>query len=351
MGHPPQSPEPLILLILYLLLAVGVSFLCSILEAVFLSITPPYVASRKKKGAWIDRKLYQLKQEPDQPLAAILSLNTIAHTVGAAGVGAQAQIVFESLPFSIISGILTLLILVFSEIIPKTLGAVYWRKLAVPSAAIIIILTWPLWPFVKLSSLITRILAPKGSMTSISREEVSSMADLGFDEGIFGKSELKALKNLIKSKRQTIKSILTPRVVTTVFPERWTVADVIENYKEIPFSRIPLIDEETDKIHGYVIKADILQAAAHDQHDQPIKKWVREVIVVPVTVPIWSLFQRFLKTREHLAVVVDEYGNFDGVVTLEDLIETMIGHEIMDEHDWVVDLRALAASPGKKPSS
>ncbi|MFP4166234.1 MAG: CNNM domain-containing protein [Opitutales bacterium] len=338
----------MLLLILYFLLAVGVSFLCSILEAVFLSITPSFVASRKEQGAWIDHKLDKLKREPDQPLAAILSLNTIAHTVGAAGVGAQAQIVFENLPFSIISSVLTLLILVFSEIIPKTLGALFWRALALPSTATILVLTLMLWPFVKLSSLISRLLAPKTAVPSISREEVSSMADIGFNEGVFDKSELKALKNLVGFRRQTVKSILTPRVVTTVFPGHWTVSDVMETYKEIPFSRIPLIGEQSDEILGYVMKSDILQAAARDQHDLPVSKLARKVTVVPEAVPIWSLFQRFLRSREHLAVVVDEYGNFAGVVTLEDLMETMIGHEIMDEHDSVEDLRAWAAFRGGK---
>lgn len=337
-------PNPLFLLILYFLLAVGVSFICSILEAVFLSITPSFVASRQKEGAWIDRKLEQLKWEPDQPLAAILTLNTIAHTVGAAGVGAQAQLVFQNLPFSIISGVLTLLILVFSEIIPKTLGATFWRALSMPSIAAILLLTWLLWPFVKLSSLISHLLAPRGAMIRISREEVSSMADLGFNQGIFDKSERKALRNLIQFRQQTVKSILTPRVVTLVFPGHWTVSQVMEAHEKIPFSRIPLMGDAPDEILGYVMKADILQAAARDQHERPIREWIREVIVVPESVPIWALFQRFLKSREHLAVVVDEYGNFAGVVTLEDLIETMIGHEIMDEQDSVEDLRAWASS-------
>ena len=336
------------LLILYFFLAVGVSFLCSILEAVLLSITPSYVASRQKSPGWLDRKLDQLKREPDQPLAAILTLNTIAHTVGAAGVGAQAQVVFENLPFSVISGVLTLLILVFSEIIPKTLGATFWRGLALPSIAIILLLTWLLWPFVKLSSLLSRWLAPGDGISKISREEVSSMADLGFDEGIFDRSEQKAIRNLVKFRQQTVKSILTPRVVTTVFPQHWTVADVMDAYEEIPFSRIPLIGEAPDQILGYVIKADILQAAARDQHERPLQDMIRQVIVAPESVPIWTLFQRFLKCQEHLAIVVDEYGNFAGVVTLEDLIETMIGHEIMDEYDSVEDLRKWAASRREK---
>ncbi len=341
----------MILLTLYFLLAVGVSFLCSILEAVLLSITPSYVASKRKSGTWGSRQLERLKREPDQPLAAILSLNTIAHTVGAAGVGAQAQVVFQNIPFSIISGVLTLLILVFSEIIPKTVGATFWRALAMPSITVIVFLTWGLWPFVKMSSLISRILAPSGAVTRISREEISSMADLGFDEGIFDRAERRALRNLVKFRLQTVKSIFTPRVVTTTFPDHWTIREAMEAFPDLPFSRIPVLGESPDAIRGYVMKTDVLQAAARDQHQQPIRDFVREVTIIPETIPIWNLFQSFLRRREHLAVVVDEYGNYDGVVTLEDLIETMIGHEIMDEYDDVADLREWATRRNQETAS
>lgn len=339
------------LLLFYFFLAIGVSFLCSILEAVLLSITPSYVASRQKTGTWSARQLERLKREPDRPLAAILSLNTIAHTVGAAGVGAQAQTVFENLPFSIISGVLTLLILVFSEIIPKTLGATFWRALAMPSTGVIVLLTWSLWPFVQLSSLLSRFLAPGKGVKNISRDELASMADLGLAEGIFSHSESKALRNLVRFRNQTISSILTPRTVTTSLKGGSTVREVMTAHEKIPFSRLPVFGNHPDEILGYVLKSDVLQAAARDQHDATIASLARPVIIVPLTVPIWTLFGRFLKSKEHLAAVVDEYGNFAGVVTLEDLIETMIGHEIMDESDTVEDMREQASPKAPPPAN
>lgn len=330
------------LLIFYFLLAVVVSFVCSILEAVLLSMTPSFVASMKQHKRRSAALLESLKRDVDRPLAAILSLNTISHTAGAAGVGAQAQVIWGDASLTIVSAILTLLILVLSEIIPKTLGATYWRPLAVPSAYVLKFLTAALLPLVWMAMGITRLLASDKPESRINKAEIFAMTMLGREAGILDKTETDAIRGVIAFGNTKVVDVLTPRVVTVIWPSSWTVGDVMTEYETIPYSRVPVSGDSSDEILGYVMKDDVLKAAASDERAKPLSELMRTAIIVPEGVPLKRLFSRFLRQREHIAVVVDEFGGFSGVVTLEDIIETMIGCEIMDEVDEIEDLRQFA---------
>lgn len=330
------------LLILYLALAIGVSFLCSILEAVLLSVSQSYIGVLKSKGHKSGIILRRLKDDIDRPLSAILTLNTIAHTVGAAGVGAQAQIVFGSAYVGITSAILTLMILFFSEIIPKTLGATYWRKLAPASGRILNWLIWTLYPFVVLSMMITRWLSNGKQGPTFSREEFSAMADRGYEEGIFEQEESDILKNLVRFNSLRVKDIMTPRIVVVGFDEEKTVADVFDQLDELHFSRLPLYGNSEDDITGYILKNDLLIALANDEADKKLKEFKRDILILPETISLQDLFERLLENQEHIAVAVDEYGGFSGVVTMEDLVETLLGMEIVDEVDAIDDMQKLA---------
>ena len=330
------------LLLFYLALAIGVSFLCSILEAVILSVSPSYIAMLEQDGHRSGSQLRKLKEDIDRPLSGILSLNTIAHTVGAAGVGAQAQIVFGETYVAITSAVLTFLILVLSEIIPKTLGATYWRQLAPLSAPLLRGLMVLLYPFVVLSQVITRIISRNAGNTAISREEFSAMADLGAEQGVFEEEESRIFKNLIRFNSLRASDIMTPRTVVVGFSEEDTVRDVFDRYKELRFSRLPLFGENRDDVTGYVLKNDLLIELARDRHDTPLKKIRREVLILPEMIHLRDLFERLLQRQDHIAIVVDEYGGFSGIVTMEDVVETLLGMEIVDEVDAIEDMQKLA---------
>ncbi|WP_234572697.1 hemolysin family protein [Rhodohalobacter sp. 614A] len=330
------------LLLFYLVLAIGVSFLCSILEAVLLSITPSYVAVLEKNESKSGKILRDLKEDIDRPLSAILSLNTIAHTIGAAGVGAQAQVVFGNAYVSLTSVVLTLAILVFSEIIPKTLGATYWKKLsgfAARATKILIILTYPL---VLLSKGITNLIASEDKQPSVSREEFSAMAELGHEEGVFEKEESNIFKNLIRFNSLRVKDIMTPRIVVVKYPEKIAIKKVMEDQDKLWVSRIPVFENDEENITGYVLKNDVFLKFSKGEGDKQLKDIRREVLIIPENVSIKTLFARLLESQEHIAVVVDEYGGFSGVVTMEDVVETLLGMEIVDEIDAIDDMQKLA---------
>jgi CBS domain containing-hemolysin-like protein len=329
------------LLFFYFTLAIVVSFLCSILEAVLLSITPSYISALREKHPRVGARLEVLKQTVDQPLAAILSLNTIAHTVGAAGVGAQAQAVFQNIPFSIISGVLTLLILIFSEIIPKTLGAVYWRQLAVPSVYILNLVIVAMWPLVVVSRLLSRLIARDGNTARISPDEIHAMAELGQREGIFDGADTKMLQSVMNFQRIKVAEVFTPRTVVQSLDISATIRQVIDLNENLAYSRYPVL-EDKERIVGYVLRSDILQKAAHDEWECTIASIAQDITILPKQMPVKRTFGIFLREREHIAAVVDEFGGFAGVITLEDVLETLIGHEIMDEGDTIEDLREFA---------
>jgi CBS domain containing-hemolysin-like protein len=313
------------------------------MEAVLLSVTPSYVAAfERDEDATVGERLRELKEDIDRPLSAILSLNTIAHTVGAAGAGAQAAVVFGEAYTGVIAGVLTLLILVLSEIIPKTLGAVYWRTLAPPIARILVPTIFLMWPLVKLSQGITYLLSQGEDEATFSREEFTAMAELGEEEGVFEEKESRILRNLFRFNSLRVKDVMTPRTVVFDLSEEKTIKDVVEEHDEFRFSRIPVYDEDRDDVTGYVLKDQMLLRAAQEDHNVPLSDIAREILVVRETLPLPDLLERLLDGLEHIALVVDEYGGMAGIVTMEDVVETLLGLEIVDEADSVEDMQALA---------
>ncbi len=329
------------LLLLFLTLALAISFLCSIFEAVLLSVNAPYITALERKSPGSARRLRRLKTDIDRPLAAILSLNTIAHTAGAAGVGAQAATLFGDAAVGIASAVMTLLILILSEIIPKTLGATYWRSLAPAVAGLLIPLMALMWPLVQLSRGVTR-LTGKGRPTAVSREEVSAMAEVGAREGVIGKGETRILKSLFRFGALAVKHIMTPRTVLFALPQSETVAVFMQRHQESPFSRIPIFRDSPDDITGYVMRDDVLLRAALDQGTTTLRDLRRRIKVVSEDMPLTRLFEDLLADKDQIALVVDRFGGTAGVVTMEDVIETLIGMEIVDEADHVTDMQELA---------
>lgn len=336
------------LLTLYLLIALGFSFLCSIAEAVLLSVTPSYIASLMEKSPRGALRLSAMKENIDRPLAAILSLNTIAHTVGAAGVGAQAVEVFGSAYVGVISAVLTLLILVLSEIIPKTLGATHWRLLARPTATLIIVLIWLLYPLVLLAELITKLLSPRNRTEKITREEFAALADLGAAEGHLQADESRILKNLLRFRTLRVADIMTPRSVVVSWPQELTVAEALSQQRELSFSRIPVYGKGPDDVTGFVLKMDLLLAQANEKSGSPLSGHRRPALAIRDTALLSELFELLLGNRAHIAMVVDRYGSLVGVVTLEDLLETLLGLEIIDEADADADMQKVAREHWRK---
>jgi CBS domain containing-hemolysin-like protein len=330
------------LLLVYVAIALGVSFVCSILEAVLLSITPSYLAKLEQDRPKVGARVRALKLHIDRPLAAILSLNTIAHTVGAAGVGAEAQRLWGSEALAITSAVLTLLILFVSEIIPKTLGAMYWRRLSGFIAAVLPPLILILLPLVWLSEAITGFMRRRRVAEKLSREEFAALARVGEEQGVFDESEMRILRNLFLFGSLRTRDIMTPRTVMFSLEENTTVREAMAERGSMVFSRIPIWKETPDQITGYILKDQLLLRAARDELDVPVHAFAREALMVPDTVALPALFENLLDKREHIAVVVDEYGGVDGVVTMEDVLETLIGLEIVDEMDSVKDMRAMA---------
>ncbi|MGC6512589.1 MAG: CNNM domain-containing protein [Parvibaculales bacterium] len=331
------------LLILYLLLAVLVSFFCSVAEAVLLSVRPSYIAALEARGSRSAKKLKALCGNLDRPLAAILTANTIAHTVGAAGVGAQAAVVFGNHYLGLTSAVLTFLILVFSEIIPKTLGAVYWRQLAAPFAVLIDGLTRLLLPFVWLSERLTRLISRSGARDfTFSRDEFEAMAKIGAHEGLLESKEQTIVINLMRLHRLSVRDIMTPRPVVFSVPEKMTVKDFFTAHAGKPFSRIPVYADKEDDVTGYVLKIDLLTAQAKDQFEQSLEQFRRSFHVVPDVLDASNIFDRLIHEKQQIALVLDEYGTMQGIVTMEDVMETLIGLEIMDESDKVEDMQLLA---------
>jgi CBS domain containing-hemolysin-like protein len=330
------------LLILFVTLAIGVSFLCSILEAVLLSITPSYMAVLEKDRPKLSARLVHLKADIDRPLAAILTLNTIAHTVGAAGAGAQAAVVFGDASLGIFSAVLTLLILVLSEIIPKTIGATYWRALVPIVSRILPVLIIGLWPLVKMSQFLTKVMSGGEQPNQVSREELSALATVGQREGVVVASESRVLQNLLRLNVLTVADIMTPRTVVYALPQDQTIGEIIEDLENIRFSRIPIYEDTIDSISGFVLKNEILIKAVRDEHKIPFSELRRELTHVDETMHLRELFDHLLQFDQHIALVVDQFGGTAGIVTLEDVVETLLGLEIVDEADTIEDLQALA---------
>ena len=336
------------LLAVYIFIALGFSFLCSIAEAVLLSVTSTYIAMLEQEGGNSGAQLRQLKENVDQPLAAILTLNTIAHTMGAAGAGAQAAHIFGSAYVGVISAVLTLLILIFSEIIPKTIGAHYWRELAPATACGLRYLIIIFYPFVKMSEIFTRSLPHGPTLTGYSREELRIMAEQGAQKGEINQEELQILKNLLLFNDTHIKEAMTPRTVIFALSQTIRVEEFFHKYDDIRFSRIPIYDQDAEDIIGFVLRSDLLLAQARGNSDQNLKNYVRDISAFPDTMNLLQAFNELLKLRAHIVIVINEYGSLRGILTLEDIIETLLGFEIVDEGDENVDMQKLARQLWKK---
>ncbi len=330
------------LLIFYVTLALGISFLCSVMEAVLLSVTPSFVAQTERRRPHLSARLRTFKDDVDRPLAAILSLNTIAHTVGAAGAGAQAASIFGDAYVGVISAVLTFLILVLSEIIPKTLGAVYWRQLAAPVVRLLVPTIWLMWPLVRMAQELTKILARGKKRVLVSREELTALADLGAQEGVVREEESRILKNLFRLEKVRVRDIMTPRTVVLALPASQTVAQALAANPEIRFSRLPIYGENRDDVGGFVLKVDLLLHAAEGKGETPLEALRRPLEVVTESLSLRGLFERLMDRRAQIALVVDEYGGTSGLVTVEDLLETLLGLEIVDEGDAATDMQELA---------
>lgn len=330
------------LILLYLFGALAVSFLCSVLEAVLLSTPVSFISMKESQGVKGASLLMSYKTNVDRPVAAILTLNTVAHTIGAAGVGSESVKVFGEAYFGIISAILTLLILVLSEIIPKTIGASYWRTLSIPSAGIIKVLIIITYPLVWLSELLTRCFSPKIQPLTVSREEVAAMVSVGMDEGVIEKEENKIIQNFLRLSDVCAEDIMTPFVVVASVPATTTMKEFYGNKSLAAFSRIPVYDTRDEFIIGYVRRAGVLEMLAQDRFSVPVSEIMRPILYFQETVRVSDIWQKMIERKEHISVITDEYGCMRGIVTMEDVIETMLGVEIVDECDTIEDLQAMA---------
>ena len=332
----------MILLFSYLFLALFVSFLCSIMEAVLLSTPNSFLIVKDESGNSWAKAFLGLKSNIDKPLSAILSLNTVAHTVGAAGVGAQAVVLFGDEFFGIVSAILTILILVFTEIIPKTIGARYWRTLAKPASIVINVMIVITYPLVVISALITKAISKNQQEQTTSREEIAAIASIGTDEGVFTEKEHMIIQNLLKLKNVRVIEIMTPRVVVAVADENLPLADFLKNKNYLRFSRIPIYSGNEENITGYVFRQTVFEKLAEDQHELKLRDIKRDIIIVPNSIVLFTLWEKLIEKKEHITLIVDEYGGLDGIVTMEDIIETLLGIEIIDEKDTITDMQKFA---------
>ncbi len=335
------------LLIIYAVVALAVSFLCSTLEAVLLTVSPAYVAVNAKKGRKSGLILRDLKKDIDRPLAAILTLNTISHTVGAAGVGAQvAKLWADPLAAVFASIILTLAILILSEIIPKTWGASHWKALAPFTAHVIRFLIQVTYPFVILSEKIG-VFFKRDSETPITREEMIETAEMGVSEGTLRKKESAIIKNLLMLSNIYVYDIMTPRSVLFALSQELTVGEVQNKYRTLRYSRIPVYNQDLDHIEGVVHRYKILEKSSEDHDDVKLKELSSPIHSIPEDVPVSACLDQLIQRQEHIFLVIDEYGTTMGIVTLEDAIETLLGVEIIDEFDSVADLRQYALEQWK----
>ena len=329
-------------LIFYLFLALFVSFICSLTESVLLSTPQTFLITIKNKEKWANSFL-KFKSHIDKPLSAILSLNTVAHTIGAAGVGAEATKLFGDASLGVVSGILTILILIITEIIPKTMGAKYWKNLAKLTLHIINIMLLITYPLVLLSTKITKLISSNKKENITSREEIAALADIGTDQGVFSENENKIIQNILKLKKIKVTQIMTPRVVVTSIDENLTLKEFKDDKKYLHFSRIPTYSEENEKITGYVLLKDILEKLSEQQnYNLLIKEFKRHILTIPTNITLFNLWDQMLEKKEHISIVIDEYGGLAGIVTMEDIIETLIGLEITDENDTIIDMQKYA---------
>jgi CBS domain containing-hemolysin-like protein len=330
------------LLVIYLLIAIGVSFLCSVLEAVLLSVTHGFVEKELAHRPRRAKVLKEVKDDLDESIASILILNTFAHTMGAAGVGAQAAKVFGARWETLIAFLLTLAILYFSEIIPKTLGAKFWQRLALPAALVIKWLVKLLFPLVWVSAKLTSLFSQGNHPGFVSREELAALAKLGARHGALGPQESELLENMLQLRYTRTGEILTPRTVVCAVSATRTVGEALAELSDVPFTRLPVYQADLDAIEGMVLRPRLHEIEREGGADRPLTECIAPIHRVSEELPVLRLLDLFIRRREHMFLVEDEYGQTAGIVTLEDAVETLLGREIMDESDTVEDMQELA---------
>jgi CBS domain containing-hemolysin-like protein len=346
------------LLITYMLLSLIISAICSVLEATILSVPMSYVTTLETQGAKGWQRLKQYKTNIDRPISAILIVNTIANTVGASLVGSQAAGYAAShfsasnemsLFVGIVSGVFTFLILVFSEIVPKTIGSTYWRKLAIPASQLIHLMVVITYVLVVLLEKITHVVGSSSNQESVTRDEVAAMVTVGTEEGVLEKKENRMIQNLLKLDSVAAHEIMTPSVVVSMAEEEMTLRDFYHDEEFKNFSRIPVYKgEESDYITGYVLRQEILERLAEDKFDTKLGELARPILSFSEDEDVSTIWEKLLEKKEHISIIIDEYGCLRGIVTLEDVIETMLGFEIVDEKDEVVDMQELAKAQWKQ---
>ncbi|MCQ2143004.1 MAG: CNNM domain-containing protein [Bacteroidales bacterium] len=336
------------LLLVFLCGALGISFLCSILEATLMSTPISYITLREDEGYKPAVRMKDYKQDTSRPIAAILSLNTIANTIGAAGVGRQATLVFGSEWFGLVSAITTILILIFSEIIPMTIGTTHWKGLMGFAAKAIRVLIIILFPIVVTVEFLQKLITPKSSETAISREEVGAMADVAEESGELDEDENEIIQNLINIDELSASVAMTPRVVAAIAPETMKIKTFYKDRRFFHHSRIPVYGDNDEYITGYILRLDALQLMAEDKYDATLGDIRRDIHSYPEDTSIETIWDEMLEKKEQIAVVINEYGSFQGIITMEDIIETVLGDEIVDERDAVVDMQQLARDKWKK---
>lgn len=346
------------LLITYMLLSLIISAICSVLEATILSTPMSYVTTLEAQNVKGWQRLKQYKTNIDRPISAILIVNTIANTVGASLVGSQAAN-YATSHFSatnetsffvgLVSGIFTFLILVFSEIVPKTIGSTYWRRLAIPASSLIHVLVVLTYVVVVLLEKLTHVIGSTSSQESVTRDEVAAMVTVGTEEGVLEKKENRMIQHLLKLDSITAHEIMTPSVVVTMAEEEMTLRDFYNDEEFKKYSRIPVYkDEESDYITGYVLRQEILERLAEDKFDVKLGELARPILSFSEDEEVSNIWEKLLEKKEHISIIIDEYGTLRGIVTLEDVIETMLGFEIVDEKDEVVDMQELAKAQWKQ---
>ena len=333
----------LILLIFFISLSLIVSFICSVSEAVLLTMTPSYIDTLQEDQPKLAALLKDVKIDNiEKSISAILTLNTVAHTLGSLGAGAQAVIVFGDVWFGVFSGVLTLIILIGTEIIPKTLGTTYWRRFAVPVAYYVRAINWLLMPIIWITEKISRLLTRGHQESSFNRHEFLALANQGESSGQMSELETRIIKNSLALGMINVEDIVTPRSVVTAFDQHMTVGDIFALHPKLPFSRFPIFDEDLDNATGFVLKSDLLIAKANQEIHTPIKQFKRDISFVFAKMKLFDLLDLMLKERVHIALAVGEFGEVKGLVSLEDILETLLGLEIVDEFDRVDDMQALA---------
>ncbi|MBV19374.1 MAG: hemolysin [Euryarchaeota archaeon] len=330
------------LLTFYVVLALGISFLCSILEAVVLSVTQTWVAVERNNGSKTGELWSALKEDDAVgPLTAILTLNTISHTMGAAGVGSQVQLIYGDGALTLASILLTLAMLLLSEIVPKTIGAAYWKQLARPCGSLLRIVVWSMTILIVPIQILKRVL-PKGELNLVSRDDVAALADLGEERGVLNEDEEAIIHNLLRLRDILVKDVMTPRTVMQTVNADATVLEVTESMPVLRFSRMPVLGAGSDDVLGLVLRSRILRASSNDEHDATMDDLMQPITRIGFEQSVEEALDHFLESKQHFALVTNEFGGTEGAVTLEDVFETLIGEEIVDELDEVEDMREYA---------